>query len=116
TVARLGNFGEKRIDECGLAGRGSTCDEDIASPRDRATQYVCLVGRHDSGADVVVESENRDRGLADGEGRRRDDWWDQALESFTGFGQLSRDARGNRMPPRAHMMGNQANDTLAIGH
>ena len=76
---------------------------------------VGLVGRHDAGRDIVVEREDRDGGLADREGRRRDDGRQQALEPLARFGQLGRDARGAGMDLGADMMRDEADDALAVG-
>ena len=95
-IGGLRDFGEQRVGERGLAGRGAAGDEDVRARRRRpARSVVGLVGRHDAGRDIVVEREDRDGGLADREGRRRDDGRQQPLEALSRFGQLGRDARAS---------------------
>ena len=50
--------------------------------------------------DVVVEREDRDGGLADREGRSRDDGRQQSLEPLSRFGQFGRRRAGCRHEPR----------------
>ena len=65
--------------------------------------------------DIVVEREDRDGGLADREGRSRDDGRQQSLEPLSRFGQLGRDARAAGMDLGADVMRDEADDALAIG-
>ena len=65
--------------------------------------------------DIVVEREDRDGGLADREGRRRDHRRQQSLEPLARLGQLGRDARAAGMDLGADMVGDEAHDALAIG-
>ena len=82
---------------------------------DGDAQALGLVRRHDAGGDIVVEREDGDGGLADREGRRRDDRRQQPLEPLSRFGQLGRDARAAGMDLGADMMGDEPHDALAIG-
>jgi hypothetical protein len=79
-IGGLRHFGQQRIGQRGLAGRGAAGDEDVGAGRDALAQRLGLGGRHDPGRDVIVEREHRDGGLADGEGRGRDHGRQQALE------------------------------------
>jgi hypothetical protein len=76
-----------------LPVRGAAGDEDVGAGATPERSDVGLIGGHDSGADIVVEREHRDGGLADGEGGSRDHRWQKAFEPFSAFGQLGRDAR-----------------------
>ena len=89
--------------------------QDVAAFGDGDAQRLGLIDRHDAGGDVVVEREDGDGGLADREGRRGNDGRQQALEPFARLGQLGRDARAAGMNLGADMMGDEANDPLAIG-
>ncbi len=114
-VVGLGDFGEQRIRQCGLAGRCAPGDENVASLGDRQSKHVRLVGGHDAGGDIVAEREDRDGGLADGEGRGGNDRRQKPLEPLPRLGQLGGDARGTGMDFGADVMGDQAHDALAIG-
>ena len=53
--------------------------------------------------------------IADGEGRLRDDPWKQAFKALAAiFVQLSRNARAAGMDLGPNMMGDEANDPLAV--
>ena len=105
----------KRVGEGGLAGRGAAGDEDVAALGHRAPQHRRLRRRHDAGGDVVVEREDGDRGLADREGRGRHDRRQKSLEPLARLGQLGRDARRAGMNLGADMVGDEADDALAVG-
>jgi hypothetical protein len=66
----------------------------LRARRRRLAQRLGLIGRHDPGRDIVVEREHRDGGLADREGRRRDDGRQQALEPLAPFSGSSAETRG----------------------
>ena len=105
----------KSVGEGCLAGRGAAGDEDVAAlghspPKDRG-----LSGGHDPGGDVVVEREDRDRGLADGERRRRDDGRKKSLEPLSRLGQLGRDPWRAGMDLGADMVGDEPDDPFAVG-
>ena len=73
-VGGLGDFGEQRIGERRLARGRPAGDKDVGTGRDGSAQRVGGGTTHDSGVDVIVEREDCDGGLADGEGWRCDDW------------------------------------------
>jgi hypothetical protein len=78
-IGGLRDFGQQRIGQRGLAGRVPPATRMLA--RDATpSRRLRLLRRHDPGRDVIVEREHRDGGLADREGRRRDDGRQQALE------------------------------------
>jgi len=68
-------------------------NENISAGRHACPQRFGRRSRHDPRARIVVEREHRDRGLADGEGRRRDHGRQQSLEPLAAFGQLGGNAR-----------------------
>ncbi len=70
-VAGLGDLGEERVDQRGLAGRGAAGDEHVLALAHRDAQQLGLRRRHDAGVDIVVEREHGDGRAADGEARRR---------------------------------------------
>jgi hypothetical protein len=70
-----------------------------------------LIGRHDSGGDVIVEGDG-DGWLVDGNGRRRDDRQKQAFETLACLRQLRWAAR---VDLTADMMRDKADDAFAIG-
>src|SRR5215510_16068457 len=100
--------------ERGLAGRRPTSDKDIASFFDGAAQHPGLIGRHDAGGDVIVEGEDRDGRLADGESGCCDDGRKQSFESLTAFRQLRENAWSCRMHLRTNMMRDEPDDAFAI--
>ena len=75
-----------------LAGRGAAGDENVLSRLDGVTKSSRLVGAHDPGFDVIVEREDRDRRLADGEGRRGDHRRQQASNRSPVSGSSAGDA------------------------
>ena len=87
-VGGLRNLGQQRVGECGLAGRGSACDQDVFLRSDRIDQRIGLPLVHDSGCDVVGERKHRDGGLADREARGRYDRRQQPLEPLAALGKL----------------------------
>jgi hypothetical protein len=96
-IGGLGDFGQQRIDQRGLAGAGAARDEDVgagATPWRAAASAADMIP-----ARIIVEREHRDGGLADGEGRRRDDGRQQALEPLAPSGS-SAETRGLRHDPR----------------
>jgi len=66
-------------------------------------------------AEPDVNVEDRDRGLADREGRRRNDWRQRPLEPFSRLGQLGRYLRAGRMDFGADMVSHQPHDAFALG-
>jgi len=58
-----------------------------------ASQGSATRGRHHPGCGIVVESEHRNGGFADGEARRGDNGRQQTFEAPAGLGQFGRDAR-----------------------
>ena len=114
-VAGLGDFGEERVDQRGLAGRGPAGDEDVPALTDGGAKQLGLRAGHDAGLDVVVEREDRDGGPPDREARRRDDGREKALEALSRLGQLGRDARRTGMNLDADMVRDEANDAFGIG-
>jgi hypothetical protein len=85
-------------------------------PHGRLQTAACvgLFRRHDAGEGVVCESKDRDRWLADGEGRCGDDRPDQAFEAFSGLRQFGRKTRRSGMHLGADMMGDETHDALAV--
>jgi len=65
------------------------------------------------GFEVTLDA-TRDRGLVDGEGRRGNHGRQQPLEPLPRSGQLRRDARGAGMDLGADMVGDEADDALAV--
>jgi hypothetical protein len=82
---------------------------------DREPQDGRLFGQHDSGGDVIFQSEYGDSRFADGKGRRRDDRWQQAFKALACFGQFRRNAWATGMDLGADVMGDKANNPFAIG-
>jgi hypothetical protein len=111
----LGHLGEECVDEGRLAGRRAAGDQNIVSLRNGIAEGSRRLGRHDPRGSVVIESEDRDRRLPDGKGRRRDDRRDQAFEALTGFRQLGRDPGRTGMYLCPDMVGDETHDPLAIG-
>ena len=73
-----------------------------------------LLRGHDARGDVVVEREDGDRGLADGEGRSRNDRRQETFEALAGPGQFGRDAWRAGVHLRAYMVRYQTNNALAV--
>jgi hypothetical protein len=114
-VARAGDLGQERVGERRLARAGAASDEDVLARGDGPTQQRRLTGGHGASVDIIVEGEDGDCGLADGEGRRRDDGRQQPLEPLSRLGQLGRDTRALRVNLSADMVRDKAHDPLAIG-
>jgi hypothetical protein len=110
----LCHLGEERVDEGRLAGRGSPGDQNVAPLRNGIPEDFGLLARHDAGGGIIIESEDRDRRLADGKRWRRNDRRDQAFEALSGFRQLGRDPWRRRMHLRSDMVGDEAHDPLTI--
>ena len=72
-VGGFRDLGEKSVGEGCLTGRGAAGDENVAALGDCPPQDRRLSRGHDAGGDIVVEREDRDRGLADSESWRRHD-------------------------------------------
>jgi hypothetical protein len=86
----LGHLGKKRVDKRCLAGRSPAGHENVAALRNGIAEDRRLLAGENARGRVVAKGENRDRRLANRECGRRDDRWDQALETFAGFRQLGR--------------------------
>ena len=114
-VAGLGDLGEQRIDQRGLAGRGAAGDEDVLPFPDGRPQQLGLRAGHDAGLDIIAEREDGDGGAADGEARRRHDGRHQALEPLPAFRQFGRDARRAGMHLDADMVRDEPHDPLGVG-
>ena len=115
-VAGAGDLGQQRVGERGLArATVPPATRMFLRDADGRAQRRRLPGGHGAGGDVVVEGEDGDGGLADGEGRRRDDGRQQPLEPLSRLGQLGGDARALRVNLGADMVRDQAHDPLAIG-
>ncbi len=114
-VGGLCHLSEERIDQRRLARGRAAGNEDIASLRNNVTKNFSLIDRDDSCSHVVLEGEDRDRRLADGECRRCDDRRDQAFETLPGIGHFRRNARRCSMNFRTDVMGDETHDPLAIG-
>jgi hypothetical protein len=65
-VAGLGDLGEQRVDQCGLAGRGAAGHEHVLAFAYRDAQQLGLRRRHDAGTDIIVEREDCDGRTANG--------------------------------------------------
>ncbi len=78
-------------------------------------QQCSLTQRHDADSGIVIEREDGDCRLADGECGRCDDGRKQPLEALPPSPQLRRDARAACMHFCADMMRDQTHDPLAIG-
>jgi len=113
-VAGLGDLGKDRVDERGLAGRGTAGDEHVLAFAHRDAQQLGLRRRHDAGADIVVEREDGDGRTANGEARCGHDRRHQALEPLPAFRQLGRDARTVRMDLDTDVMCNEAHDAFGV--
>ena len=114
-VGGFRDLGEKSVGEGRLAGRGAARDQDVAALGHRQPQDRGLSGGHDAGGGVVVEREDRDRGFADRERRRRHDRRKKSLEPLSRLGQLRRDPRRAGMDLGADMVGDEPNDPFAVG-
>lgn len=113
-IRGLGDLGEQRIGECGLAGRGAAGDKDVGPGGDRLAQSLGLVRRHDSGGHIVVEREDCDGRFADRESRRRNNWGQQALKALPRLGQFGRHPRIAGMDLGADMVRDESHDPFAI--
>ena len=113
-VGGLGDFREQRIDERRLAGRSSAGDQNVLARRNGGAENRRLLLADHTGGDIIVEREDGDRRLADGEGGRRDDWRQQPLEALARFRQFRRDARGVGVNLGADMMRDEPDDPLAV--
>lgn len=113
-IRGLGDLGEQCVGERGLAGRGAAGDEDIAPIGNRLAQGLGLSRRHDPGGDIVVEREHGDGRLADRKSRRGHHGGQQPLEPLPRLGQFGRDTRGTRMNFGADVMGDEADNALAV--
>jgi hypothetical protein len=85
-VAGLGDFGEERVDQGRLAGRGPAGDQDVLPMTDAGAQQLGLRAGHDAGLDIVAEGEDGDGGPPDGEAGRRDDRRNKTLEPLPSLG------------------------------
>jgi hypothetical protein len=99
------HFGEERVGERRLPARGAAGNQDVAALGNGVTEEFGLFRPHDARAGVVCDSKDRDRWLADGEGRCGDDRRDQAFEAFSGLRQFGRKARRSGMHLGADMVG-----------
>jgi hypothetical protein len=114
-VAGLGDFGQQRVDQRGLAGGRAAGDQHVTPLGHGNAQRFGLRLGHDAGGRIVRQRKHRDRRLPDGKTRRLHHGWDQALEPLAGFWQLGRHARAAGVNLGANMMGDEADDTFAIG-
>ena len=87
-VAGLGHFGQKRVDQGGLAGGGAAGDKDVLPISDRCAEQLGLMRRYDAGLDIIAKGEDRDGRAANGERGGRDHRGHQALEALSAFRQL----------------------------
>ena len=90
-------------------------DEDIAALGHSPPEHRRLRRRHDSSGRVIIEREDSDRGLADRERRRRHDGRQKTLEPIFRVGQFGRYARRAGVNLGADMVGDEADDALAVG-
>jgi hypothetical protein len=63
-----------------------------------------LEPRHDAGSDIVIEGEDGDGGLADREGRGRDDGRQKPFKPLCRYRQLGKDAGATRIDRGADMV------------
>ena len=94
---------------------GAAGDEDIFAGGDGRAQRSRLPCGHRARGDVIIECEDSDGGLSDGEGWRRDNGRQQSLEPLSRLGEFCRDARALRVDLGADMVRHQAHDPLAVG-
>ena len=113
-VGGLGDFGEQRIRERSLAGRGAAGDENVATIGHGGTQCRGLPFAHDADGDIGVEGEDGNRGFADGESRSRHHGRQQTLKALAGLGQLGGYARRTRVHLGADMMRHETYDAFGI--
>jgi hypothetical protein len=92
-VRRFRHLSEQRVDERGLACRRPAGDKHVSALLYGEPKESRLIGLNGSGGDIIVEREDRDRRLADREGRRRDDRGKQAFETLAVSGN-SAETRG----------------------
>jgi hypothetical protein len=92
-VAGLGDFGEERVDQGRLAGRGPAGDQYVLSVANASAEQLGLRTRHDAGLDVIAEGEDSDGGPPDREAGRGDYRRHEPLEPLPCLGQLGRNAR-----------------------
>ena len=114
-IARAGDLGQQSVGQCRLAGPGAASDEDVFARRYGGPQRRGMASCHGANGDIIVEGEDRDGGLTDPEGRRRDNRRQQPLETLSRLRQLGRDARALRMDLGADMVRHEADDPLAVG-
>ena len=67
-IGRFCDFGQERIGQRGLAGRGTARHENVLACSNSVPETFSLSGSQDAGGDIVVEGEDADSRLADGEG------------------------------------------------
>ena len=106
-IGRFCDFGQERIGQRGLAGRGTARHENVLACSNSVPETFSLSGSQDAGGDIVVEGEDADSRLANGEGWSGDHGGQQHLETLACLGQLRRDAGTCQMNLRADVMGNQ---------
>lgn len=114
-VGRPRDLRKQGVGQRRLAGPRAPGDEDVQPVGDARAQDLGIMLRHDAGGDIVGEREDRDRRLADREGRRGDDRRKQAFEAFSRFGQLGGDSRRTGVDFGSDMVGDETDDALAIG-
>ena len=87
-VCGLGDLSEQGVCKRRFAGASAPSDKDVQPLCNARTKPVGFSCAHDSCADIVLEQEHRDGGLADGKGGSRHHGWQEAFEPFSAFRQL----------------------------
>ena len=113
-VGGLGDLGQEGVGQCRLACRGSSGDEDVGAGGDSLAKDDRLIGSHDVGGHIIVEAEDGDGRLTDGEGGSGDDRWQEAFEALAAVRQFGGDARAAWMHLGADMVGHEPDDTFAV--
>jgi hypothetical protein len=93
-IIRLRHLGKQSIDPGSLAGRCPARDNYVAPLGNGNTEDFGLLRFHDAGIDVVLEREDRDCLLANGECGGSNDRRKQTFEAFAGPRQFGRETRG----------------------
>ena len=87
-IIGLRDFGQQRVGERGLAGRGATRDEDVLAGSNGGNQRLGLPASHDLRRNIICEREHRDGGFADRETWCGHDRRQKPLEPLARIGQF----------------------------
>ncbi len=114
-LAEIGDLGQQRVDQRGLARRRAAHHQDVLALADAMRERLGLARRHDARCHVVAEPVEHVGRLAHGEARRRRHRRHHALEALARLGQLGGDDRRLVGDLAAHVRGDQPDDALGLG-